>query len=158
MRGRWMAPPTLATTPTQGHNIDDVTALDAHDTDDSPHDSLSATNDASPPSANHLPWPAPDPFEMERARLVSEIATVKERAANVRARITSRELEMKVALRAEFTAARGVLAEMEREHEARIAAVRAAAQAEVERILAEARRTQGRQSSAAKSSGASDAN
>jgi hypothetical protein len=65
---------------------------------------------------------------------------------------------MKVALRAEFTAARGVIAEMEREHEARIAAVRAAAQAEVERILAEARRTQGRQSSAAKSSGASDAN
>ena len=137
VKGRWIAPSTLPAVPTQSHNVDGVTYIDVQGMDIPRQDALSATEQASS-SANPSPWPAPDPFDLERARLVYEIAAANERVAGVRARIAIRESEMKVALRAEFVAARRVIAEMEREHEARIAAVSAAAEADVERILAEA--------------------
>ena len=153
MTGRWLAPPML---PSQRHTIDDVTYIDVAGMNGPSQQSSSATEQVPAPAPDPNPWPAPDPFELERARLVAETAVAKERADGLKARVARRESEMKVALRAEFAAVRGVLDEMERQHEARIAAVRAAAQADIERILAEARRT-GTGQSGAEPSGASNA-
>ena len=154
MNGRWLAPLTL---PSQDHNLDGLTYIEVAGMNRPSQHSSSASEQVSPSSSDPVPWPAPDPFEPERARLVVEIATAKERAAGLKARLARRESEMKSALRAEFVAVRGVLAEMERQHDATIAAVRAAAQADVEHILAEAGRTESGRSSAAEPSGASDA-
>lgn len=142
LHGRWRAPTTLPTVlPTKGRNIDHVTHIDIQGTDTPRHDASRVTENASPSAGDPAPWPAPDPFDVERARLMSEIATAKERATSVRASIASRETEMRAALRTEFAAARRVLDEMESEHATKIAAVRTAVETEVARILAEARRT-----------------
>ena len=86
-------------------------------------------------------WPAPDPADVEWARLVTEIAEAKAQAADLRSRIAVRRSAVKAALRAEFVVARRVLGDMEREHESKIAAIRAAAAADVKRIRAEANGT-----------------
>ena len=92
-------------------------------------------------SCNDLePDPSPDDLAAERARLQSAIASAKARAAAARERAASRELELRAVLHAELVVSRESLAEIERQHDVTIAAVRSAAQAEVERILAEARR------------------
>ena len=151
---RWLAPPTL---PTDGHDVDEVTYIDVVGMNKPRQDTSFTSEHAAPSSTDLIPWPAPDPFELERAQLVSELAIARERAATVRARVAGRQAEMKAALRAEFVAVRGVLDEMERLHDARIAAVRAASQTDVERILAAARGTELGQSPTAEPWRASDA-
>jgi hypothetical protein len=154
MNGHRLAPPGL---PSQRHNIDEVTYSDVTGMNGSSQQASSASEQVSAPSADPVPWPAPDPSDLERERLVAEVAAANERAGSIMARVARRESEMKAALRAEFVAVRGVLDEMERQHDARIAAVRAATQAEVERILAEAGRIESGRSSSTEPSGASDA-
>ena len=154
---RWLAPSTPPTLPTQGHDFDEVTYIDLVGINKPRQDASSASEHAPRSSTDLIPWPAPDPFELERAQLVSELAIAKDRAAGVRARVARRESEMKAALRAEFVAVRGVLDQMERQHDARIAAVRAAAKADVEQILGEARGAEFRRSSTAEPQRASDA-
>ena len=83
-------------------------------------------------------WPGaePDEFEVERQRLEAEIAAAKARTAEARRRAADRDTE----LRAELIASQELVAEVERQHEMAVARVREAAQAEVKRVLTEARR------------------
>ena len=160
LHGRWMAPTALPTLPTPGFKIDNGTYNDVFGTESPRHDASWATENVAQSEAAPAPWPAPDPFEVERARLVSEIATANERAASVRESSARREADRRAALRAEFVAARRVLDEMERQHAAKIAAVRKAAETDVKRILDEARlTTDGRieEASTSQSIGAGDA-
>jgi|GEM_PF-3592464 len=98
-------------------------------------------NDQEPTSATDPKVdPPPGDLAVERNRLQSEIDTAKARAAAARERAAARELELRAVIHAEIVASRESIAEMERQHEMAIAMVRSAAQAEVERILAEAHR------------------
>ena len=91
-------------------------------------------------SATHAESDPPlDPVAAERARIQGEIDSAKARVAAAKERAASRELELRAVIHAEIVASRESIAEMEREHEVAIATVRSTAQAEVERILAEAR-------------------
>jgi hypothetical protein len=86
-------------------------------------------------------WPSPEHefLDAERTRLEAEIAAAQRRAADATARTAARRVELRALLRAELAAARESLVEMQRQHDSSIAAVRAAEQRSVERILAEAR-------------------
>jgi hypothetical protein len=133
VHNKWLAPLAF---PIQdlGNDCDGATYVDIQEIE-TPRNAAS--------EVESQPWPAPDSLEVQRARLVSEIADANGRAANLRAVNAIRQSELKAALRAEFVVARRALGDMEREHEARIVEIRAAAQADVERILADARRTVG---------------
>lgn len=87
------------------------------------------------------PWPEleDDELETERAGLEAEIAAARARTAAAKHRAAQRDAEMRAVLRAELEASKEVLATMEREHAVAVALVREAADAEVVRILAEAR-------------------
>jgi L-rhamnose isomerase len=100
-----------------------------------------AEEHASPHAAD--PDPSLDYVAAERARLEAEIAAAKARTAAAKERAASRELELRAALHTELVTSRESLAELERQHEVAIAMVRSAAKAEVERILADARRQWG---------------
>jgi len=84
--------------------------------------------------------PVADDFDAERSRLEAEIAAAKGRAIAARERAAQREAELRAALQAEIAASREELSALEREHDLTVARVRDEANAEVERILAEARR------------------
>jgi hypothetical protein len=73
-------------------------------------------------------------------RLQAEIAAANERILAARHRAAEREASAKEALRTEIVEARNAVAEMEHRHQEALAIVRDAAQAEVERILTDARR------------------
>jgi hypothetical protein len=77
-------------------------------------------------------------LESERKRLEAEIAAQGCTEAAIE-RAEARDAEVRAVLHAELLASRDALAEMEREHEEAVAAIHSAAQAEVERILADAR-------------------
>ncbi|MGB8859101.1 MAG: hypothetical protein WCC60_07595 [Ilumatobacteraceae bacterium] len=93
------------------------------------------------PSTQSVDWAptAGDDAVAERARLEAEIVVVTARAAAARQRAAQRDLDVRAALREELTASKSVLAEMERAHEVTVAMLREAAQAEVDRILRDAR-------------------
>ncbi len=76
-------------------------------------------------------------FEVERSRLEAEILVARTRTATARRRLFERD----EALRAEVAASQQDLAEIEREHEAAVHALREDALSEVARIIAEARRS-----------------
>jgi hypothetical protein len=92
---------------------------------------------ASPPEN----WPSPEQefLASERMRLEAEIAAARQRAADASARVAARRAELRELLQAELAAARESLDEMQRQHDASMALVRADEQRSVERILAEAR-------------------
>jgi hypothetical protein len=98
--------------------------------------------------ADDAPWPPVagswlepvDEYAQERCRLEAELAAATERIATAKERAAAREAEVRDALRAELAEAQRKLADMEREHEAALAKVRAETQAEVDRIMADARR------------------
>ena len=92
--------------------------------------------------------PAADDFDAERSRLEAEIAAAKARAIAARERAAQREAELRAALQAEIAASREELSALEREHDLTVARVRDEANAEVERILAEARRQAAREATA----------
>jgi hypothetical protein len=87
-------------------------------------------------------WPdvEVEDLEVERSRLEAEIAAGKARVAAAKHRAAEMSAALAAALRAEVAASQGALAEMELQHEAEIARIREAADADVERILAAARR------------------
>jgi len=93
---------------------------------------------ASADSGESLAAPV-DPLDEERTRLEAELAQARARLLAAQHRAAQLDAEAKAALRAELAASRDVLAAMERDHEARCAEVRAEADAEVERVLADAR-------------------
>lgn len=75
----------------------------------------------------------------ERARLLGEIAAANERIDRA-SDVAAREAATRDALRAEVTATRDALAEVEHQHLQAVATLRDETAAEVERILAEAHR------------------
>jgi hypothetical protein len=89
-------------------------------------------------SATFALWSQPQPseFEIERARLESEIAAADERAATANARAAARESQLRTLLQAETDASDRAMADMELSYEAQIAAIRDEAQAEIDRIAA----------------------
>ena len=89
-----------------------------------------------PPASNSWPGDAPDEVELERARLEAEIAATKAQAAAARRRDT----EIRAALHAEVVALQQRVAEMEQQHDMDLVQIREDAQAEVARILSDARR------------------
>ena len=66
------------------------------------------------------------------------MASARERVALAVEQAAQRDASMKAALREELVASRERLIEMDRRHDERIAEIRAAADAEVERIIAAA--------------------
>ena len=106
------------------------------ETPDSPRDWLQEKAPLWPPASGSWPDSAFDELDVERSRLEAEIATAKARAAAARRRDT----QMRAAMHADVVVSQQRLAEMEREHDTTIATIREAAQAEVARILSEARR------------------
>ena len=95
---------------------------------------------------------AQDQVAVERARLEAEIAAATARTAAARHRAAALEAEGRAELRAELDASRLAVEEMERQHEATVAMIREAAQAEAERILAAARQLAAGQLAAAAAS------
>ena len=96
---------------------------------------------------------------VERSRLEAEIAAAKARSVAARERAARRDTEMREALQSELAASREQLTSMERDHDAMVEEVRAAARREVERILNEGRRQAAPEpdaSDAAQRSGSSD--
>lgn len=93
-------------------------------------------------TATQQAWPdvAHDELEAERVRLEAEVASARSRAASARHRATVSDTDMRNSLRAEIAASKESLTEMEGEYELTISNVRRAAEAEVDRILAEAHR------------------
>jgi prophage DNA circulation protein len=78
-------------------------------------------------------------LERKLARLHEEIAAAQTRAEAAKRRITEREAEVRDVLRAELLASQEAVAEMERQHELNVESIRQRTNAEVARILAEAR-------------------
>ena len=101
----------------------------AHSADHATH---SDAGDAAQAEANSV--------AAERRRLEGDIAAAKRRAASSQQRIEAAELDIREALRAELSASKDALAAIERQHEVTVAMIRSAAQAEVQRIMTEARR------------------
>jgi hypothetical protein len=81
-----------------------------------------------------------DDLLQERHRLETEIAAAKARAAIARDRTANRDRDMRAALKIEVEESQARLAELERQHQVAVEMLREATQAEVERILSEARR------------------
>jgi hypothetical protein len=81
-----------------------------------------------------------DELQQERERLEAEIAAAKARAAVARDRTANRDRDMRAALKIEVEASQARLAEMERQHQVAVEMLHDATQAEVQRILSEARR------------------
>ncbi len=84
--------------------------------------------------------PTEDVGDDERSRLEGELAAAKERVAAATRRRAARDLAVKEAMRVELAAFQETIADTERRHQEAVAMIRDAADAEVERILAEARR------------------
>jgi hypothetical protein len=87
----------------------------------------------------NAPLGIPDDLEQQRARLQAEIAAAGSRAQAARHRSEINDVAARSALRVELAATREQLDEMERRHQAAVAAIRESAKREVDRILAEAR-------------------
>ena len=84
-------------------------------------------------------WSSPvtDDLEAERRRLEREIAEARELIARAEARSVDRDIEVRAILRAELLASKEAIAEMERNHEQDLAAIRESVRAEIEQIRAE---------------------
>lgn len=82
-------------------------------------------------------------IEEQRARLEADLATATARKLAAQHRAAQLDAEAKELLRAELAASRQTLAEIERQHAETIALVRRNAEAEVDRILADAHRCAG---------------
>ncbi len=104
-----------------------------------PHDCTHVTDHAARPHADEAVQVEANIVGAERRRLDDDIAAAKRRGAASRQRIEAAEADIREALRAELSASRDALAAIERQHEVTVAMIRSAAQAEVERILANAR-------------------
>jgi hypothetical protein len=96
-------------------------------------------DDNAPPAVGSQPCPPPADFEAEQARLESAIAVANERVAAAKVRVAVCQAKIEAALRVELAEFQESVAELEGQHEETLAAVRAAAQAEVDRILTGAR-------------------
>ena len=77
----------------------------------------------------------------ELARLQTDLVSAKERLETARTRLSGRDRALQEALRVELAEAQEMLAQLDRTHQAAIAKIHADAQAEVERILFDARAT-----------------
>lgn len=77
----------------------------------------------------------------ELARLQTDLVSAKERLETARTRLSGRDRALQEALRVELAEAQEMLAQLDRTHQAAIAKIHADAQAEVERILSDARAT-----------------
>lgn len=77
----------------------------------------------------------------ELARLQTELVAAKERLDTARTRLTGRDRALQEALRLELAEAQEMLAQLDRTHQAAITKIHADAQAEVDRILSDARAT-----------------
>jgi len=82
-------------------------------------------------------------IEEQRARLDADIASVTARKLSAQHRAAQLDAEAKELLRAELASSRDTLAEIERQHAQSVALVQRNAQAEVDRILADAHRRAG---------------
>jgi hypothetical protein len=82
-------------------------------------------------------------IEEQRARLEADLAAAKARLLAAQHRAAELDASAKEQLRSELAASRETLAEIDRQHAETIALVRRNAQAEVDRILADARRRAG---------------
>lgn len=80
-----------------------------------------------------------DAASVEFARLQTELVSAKERLESARTRLTGRDRALQEALRTELAEAQEMLAQLDRTHQATIAKIHADTQAEVDRILSEAR-------------------
>lgn len=92
------------------------------------------------PESASWPQAEEDEFEIERRRIDAQLAAARTRVIAARQLAETREVELRLALRAEIVASQESLAAMSRDHECTLAAIRTAARDEVESILAEARR------------------
>jgi hypothetical protein len=81
-----------------------------------------------------------EPMIVERRRLEAELAAAKQRTFDARTLQADREAAITEALRVELESSRAAIAELERHHAEAVATVQASGRAEVESILAEARR------------------
>lgn len=77
----------------------------------------------------------------ELARLQTELVAAKERLDTARTRLSGRDRALQEALRLELAEAQEMLAQLDRTHQAAIAKIHAEANAEVDRILSDARAT-----------------
>lgn len=75
-------------------------------------------------------------LEAERQRLEAQIAATSARILAARSRADQRDAEIGALLRDDLVASQDYIAEMERQHDSAVAAVRAAAEAEIAAILA----------------------
>jgi hypothetical protein len=82
-------------------------------------------------------------IEEQRARLEADLAAAKARLLSAQHRAAELDASAKEQLRTELAASRETLAEIDRQHAETIALVQRNAQAEVDRILADARRRAG---------------
>lgn len=82
-------------------------------------------------------------IEEQRARLESDLAAATARKLAAQARAARLDADAKELLRVELAASRETLAEIEKQHTETISLVRRNAQAEVDRILADAHRRAG---------------
>jgi F0F1-type ATP synthase membrane subunit b/b' len=87
-----------------------------------------------------------DLMAAEFARLQTDLVSAKERLETARTRLSGRDRALQEALRAELAEAQEMLAQLDRTHQAAIAKIHADAQAEVDRILSEARAADGAES------------
>jgi hypothetical protein len=105
-----------------------------------PHESAHDADRAAHPDAGDAAQVEANAVAAERRRLEDDIAAAKRRAATAQMRIEAAELQIRETLRAELSASKDALAAIERQHEVTVAMIRNAAQTEVQRIMAEARR------------------
>jgi hypothetical protein len=75
-------------------------------------------------------------LEAERQRLGAQIAATQARIIAARSRADQRDAEIGALLHADLVASQDYIAEMERQHDHAVAAVRAAAEAEIATIIA----------------------
>ena len=108
-----------------------------------PREFAHSADHATRPDAGDAAQAEANSVAAERRRLEGDIAAAKRRAASSQQRIEAAELDIREALRAELSASKDALAAIERQHEVTVAMIRNAAQAEVQRIIAEARHAAG---------------
>jgi hypothetical protein len=96
-----------------------------------------APGQISSPAADAWSSPVTDDLEAERRRLEREIAEARELIARAEACSVERDVEVRAMLRAELLASKEAIAEMERNHEQDLAAIRESVRAEIEQIRAE---------------------
>ena len=100
-----------------------------------PYDQLAEQHAASSLADVRIETPSHE-LEAERQRLEAQIAATHARILAARNRADQRDAEIGALLHADLVASQDYIAEMERQHDNAVAAVRAAAEAEIAAILA----------------------